>query len=188
MRDLVRYYTREAGVRNLEREIANLARKAVRESEQKKTTKVRSPAENLEEYAGVRKYRFGEMRKEDQVGVVTGLAWTEVGGDLLTIEAVPARQGPHDGTGKLRDVMKESISAARNPMCAPLDADRHQAAVFDKRDIHVHVPEGATPKDGPSAGRDGDGDRLGADRHPIRKDIAMTGEITLRGACCRSAA
>ena len=153
LRDLIRRYTREAGVRSLEREIGNLARKAVREIEQKKKTKVEITAANLPDYAGVWKYSFGETDKEDQVGIVTGLAWTEVGGDLLTIEAV---QMPGKGmmtvTGNLKDVMKESISAASSYVRSRAVQFGIKPPLFRARDIHVHVPEGATPKDGPSAG------------------------------------
>ena len=183
MRDLIRYYTREAGVRNLEREIANLARKAVREIEQKKKTSVTVTPENLADYAGVRKYRYGETDLEDQIGVVTGLAWTEVGGDLLTIEAVQmAGKGKMTVTGKLGDVMKESISAANAYVQSRAPFLGLKPTIFSTTDIHVHVPEGATPKDGPSAG----GAMVTAivsvlTGVPVRKDVAMTGEVTLRG-------
>ncbi|WP_203294461.1 endopeptidase La [Maricaulis parjimensis] len=183
LRDLIRYYTREAGVRSLEREIANLARKSVRQIESGKATSVTITPDNLGEYAGVRKFRFGETDKEDQVGIVTGLAWTEVGGDLLTIEAVrmPGR-GNMKVTGNLKDVMKESISAANSFVQSRAPSLGIKPTVFRSSDIHVHVPEGATPKDGPSAG-------IGMMTAivsvltgvPVRKDIAMTGEITLRG-------
>ncbi|MEA1942814.1 MAG: endopeptidase La [Pseudomonadota bacterium] len=183
LRDLIRYYTREAGVRNLEREIANLARKAVRQLQGGKAEAITVTPENLGEYAGVRKHRFGETDKEDQVGVVTGLAWTEVGGDLLTIEAVrmPGR-GKFTVTGNLKDVMKESISAANSFVQSRAPSLGIKPTVFRSSDIHVHVPEGATPKDGPSAGI---GMMTGIvsvlTGIPVRKDIAMTGEITLRG-------
>jgi ATP-dependent Lon protease len=183
IRDLIRYYTRESGVRNLEREIARLARKAVREIELKKATSVTVTAANLGDYAGVRKFRYGVADREDQVGVVTGLAWTEVGGELLTIEAVqmPGR-GRMTVTGNLKDVMKESISAAQSLVKSRSVALGIRPPTFDTTDIHVHVPEGATPKDGPSAG-------IGMTTaiaslltgNPVRKDVAMTGEITLRG-------
>jgi ATP-dependent Lon protease len=193
LRDLIRRYTREAGVRSLEREIGNLARKAVRQLEQKKVTKVEITAANLPEYAGVWKYRFGETDLEDQVGVVTGLAWTEVGGELLTIEAVSMPgKGSTTVTGNLRDVMKESISAAsrRSAQRANERTNVRSRAVhfgvkpplFRTRDIHVHVPEGATPKDGPSAGVAMATAIVSVlTGIPVRKDIAMTGEITLRG-------
>ncbi|MBL8538600.1 MAG: endopeptidase La [Hyphomonadaceae bacterium] len=183
LRDLIRRYTREAGVRSLEREIGNLARKAVRELEQKKKTKVEISAKNLADYAGVWKFRFGETDLEDQVGVVTGLAWTEVGGDLLTIEAVSMPgKGAMTVTGNLRDVMKESISAASSYVRARSVTFGVKPPVFRTRDIHVHVPEGATPKDGPSAGVAMATAIVSVlTGVPIRKDIAMTGEITLRG-------
>jgi ATP-dependent Lon protease len=183
LRDLVRRYTREAGVRSLEREIGNLARKAVREIEQKKVASVEITAENLPDYAGVWKYRFGETELEDRVGVVTGLAWTEVGGDLLTIEAVSMPgKGAMTVTGNLKDVMKESISAASSYVRARSLAFGVKPPVFRTRDIHVHVPEGATPKDGPSAGVAMATAIVSVlTQNPIRKDIAMTGEITLRG-------
>jgi ATP-dependent Lon protease len=183
LRDLIRRYTREAGVRSLEREIGNLARKAVRELEQKKTEKVGITAENLPDYAGVWKFRFGETDLEDRVGVVTGLAWTEVGGDLLTIEAVAMPgKGAMTVTGNLREVMKESISAASSYVRARSIQFGVKPPVFRTRDIHVHVPEGATPKDGPSAGVAMATAIVSVlTNNPIRKDIAMTGEITLRG-------
>jgi ATP-dependent Lon protease len=183
LRELIRRYTREAGVRSLEREIGNLARKAVREIEQKKADKVAITAANLADYAGVFKYRFGETDLEDQVGVVTGLAWTEVGGDLLTIEAVAMPgKGAMTVTGNLRDVMKESISAASSYVRSRSVHFGVKPPVFRTRDIHVHVPEGATPKDGPSAGVAMATAIVSVlTGVPIRKDIAMTGEITLRG-------
>jgi len=183
LRDLIRYYTRESGVRTLEREIARLARKTVRKLVAGECTEVTVTSENLSEFAGVRKYRFGETETEDQVGLVTGLAWTEVGGELLTIEAVkmPGR-GKMTVTGNLRDVMKESISAANSYVQSRAPALGVKPTVFRSTDIHVHVPEGATPKDGPSAG----GAMITAivsalTGMPVRKDVAMTGEITLRG-------
>jgi ATP-dependent Lon protease len=183
LRDLIRRYTREAGVRSLEREIGNLARKAVREITQKKVVKVDVTAANLPDYAGVWKYRFGETDLEDQVGIVTGLAWTEVGGDLLTIEAV---QMPGKGmmtvTGNLKDVMKESISAANSYVRSRAVAFGVKPPLFRTRDIHVHVPEGATPKDGPSAGVAMATAIVSVlTGIPIRRDVAMTGEVTLRG-------
>jgi ATP-dependent Lon protease len=183
LRDLIRRYTREAGVRSLEREIGNLARKAVRQLEQKKTDKVVITAENLPDYAGVWKYRFGETDSEDRVGVITGLAWTEVGGDLLTIEAVAMPgKGMMTVTGNLKDVMKESISAANSYVRSRAVQFGVKPPVFRTRDIHVHVPEGATPKDGPSAGVAMATAIVSVlTNNPIRKDIAMTGEITLRG-------
>ena len=183
LRDLIRYYTREAGVRNLEREIANLARKSVRRIQSGKADSITVTPENLGEFAGVRKFRFGETDKEDQVGIVTGLAWTEVGGDLLTIEAVrmPGR-GKFTVTGNLKDVMKESISAANSFVQSRAPSLGIKPTVFRSSDIHVHVPEGATPKDGPSAGTGMMTAIVSVlTGVPVRKDIAMTGEITLRG-------
>jgi len=183
LRDLVRYYTRESGVRSLEREIAKLARKAVREIELKKATTVTVNADNLGKYAGVRKYRYGVADRDDQVGVVTGLAWTEVGGELLTVEAVqmPGR-GRTIVTGNLKDVMKESISAAQSLVRSRAVQYGIKPPIFDQTDIHVHVPEGATPKDGPSAGIAMTTAIVSLlTGNPISKDVAMTGEITLRG-------
>jgi ATP-dependent Lon protease len=183
IRDLIRYYTREAGVRNLEREIAGLARKAVREIVQEKSTKVTITRKNLEKFAGVRRYRFGEAELEDMVGVVTGLAWTEVGGELLSIEAVlmPGK-GNVRHTGKLGDVMQESVQAAMSYVRSRALTFGIKPPLFEKRDIHVHVPEGATPKDGPSAGVAMATAIVSAlTGIPVRREIAMTGEITLRG-------
>src|SRR5499427_6785206 len=183
VRDIIRYYTREAGVRNLEREIANLTRKAIKDILMKKAERVAVTRRNLEKYAGVRKFRFGEAESEDMVGVTTGLAWTEVGGELLTIEAVTVPgKGRVTATGKLGDVMKESVQAAESFVKSRSYAFGIVPSVFEKKDIHVHVPEGATPKDGPSAG-------VGMVTSivsvlsgiPVKRDIAMTGEITLRG-------
>jgi len=183
LRELIRRYTREAGVRSLEREIGNLARKAVREIEQKKKTRVEITLDNLADYAGIWKYRFGETDLEDRVGVVTGLAWTEVGGDLLTVEAVSMPgKGVMTVTGNLKEVMKESISAASSYVRARSIQFGVKPPTFRTRDIHVHVPEGATPKDGPSAGVAMATAIVSVlTQNPIRKDIAMTGEITLRG-------
>jgi ATP-dependent Lon protease len=183
LRDLCRYYTREAGVRNLEREIANLTRKAIKDILMKKSERIIVTRRNLEKFAGVRKFRFGEAESEDLVGVTTGLAWTEVGGELLTIEAVTVPgKGRVTATGKLGDVMKESVQAAESFVKSRSHAYGIKPTMFEKKDIHVHVPEGATPKDGPSAG-------VGMVTTivsvltgiPVRRDIAMTGEITLRG-------
>ncbi len=183
IRDLVRYYTREAGVRNLEREIAGLARKAVKEIVSKKSKKVAITHRNLEKFAGVRKFRYGEAEAEDMVGVVTGLAWTEVGGEILTIESivVPGK-GNVKTTGKLGDVMQESVSAAMSYVRSRSTTFGLKPTMFEKRDIHVHVPEGATPKDGPSAGIAMATSIVSVlTGIPVRRDIAMTGEITLRG-------
>jgi len=183
LRDLIRYYTREAGVRNLERELANLTRKAVREIISGKTKKVHLTQKNLGKYAGIQKFRYGEIEGEDQVGVVTGLAWTEVGGELLTIESVVVPgKGRMTPTGKLGDVMKESISAANSYVQSRSADFGIIPTLFQKKDIHVHVPEGATPKDGPSAGVAMATSIVSVlTGIPIHKDIAMTGEITLRG-------
>ncbi|MCR9223523.1 MAG: endopeptidase La [Hyphomonas sp.] len=181
--DLLRYYTREAGVRSLERELAKLARKAVRELGNEGVTQVVVTPENLNDYSGVRKFRFGLADEEDQVGAVTGLAWTEVGGDLLTIEAVsmPGR-GNTKVTGNLRDVMKESISAAQSLVRSRAVDLGIKPSVFNTTDIHVHVPDGATPKDGPSAGIAMTTAMVSLlTGNPVHRDIAMTGEISLRG-------
>jgi ATP-dependent Lon protease len=183
LRDLIRYYSREAGVRNLEREIANLARKAVKEIVSNKAKSVEITHENLGTYAGVRRHRYGEIEGEDQVGVVTGLAWTEVGGETLTIESVmlPGK-GRFQATGKLGDVMKESIDAARSYVRSKATSFGIKPPTFDKIDIHVHVPEGATPKDGPSAGLAMATSIISVMTGiPVRRDVAMTGEVTLRG-------
>jgi ATP-dependent Lon protease len=183
LRLIIQTYTREAGVRSLERELMKLARKAVTEIIRTKKPSVDVTAENLGDYLGVQRYRFGQAELDDQIGVVTGLAWTEVGGELLTVEAVmmPGK-GKMTVTGNLKDVMKESISAAASYVRSRAIDFGIEPPIFDKRDIHVHVPEGATPKDGPSAG-------VGMTTAivsvmtgiPIRADVAMTGEITLRG-------
>lgn len=183
VQNLIRYYTREAGVRNLERELAKLARKAVKEIVTGKTTSVTVTADNLGDYAGVRRFNYGEIESEDMIGVVAGLAWTEVGGEILIIESVmvPGKGGIVE-TGKLGEVMKESISAAFSFVRSRAPSFGVTPELFDKRSFHVHVPEGATPKDGPSAG-------VGMVTSlvsvltgiPICKDVAMTGEITLRG-------
>ena len=183
LRDLIRYYTREAGVRNLERELANLTRKATKEILMNNLEKIAMTQRNLGKYAGIKKFRYGEVEEEDIVGVTTGLAWTEVGGEILTIEAVMVPgKGKMMITGKLGDVMQESIQAARSFVQSRSAEFGIEPTLYDKRDIHVHVPEGATPKDGPSAG-------VGMVTSivsvltgiPVRKDIALTGEITLRG-------
>ena len=180
---VIRRYTREAGVRNLEREISNLARKAVKEIMMGGSTTVKVTDANLADYLGVSKFRYGEAETEDQVGVVTGLAWTEVGGELLTIESVAMPgKGKMTVTGNLRDVMKESISAAASYVRSRSIDFGVAPPFFDRRDFHVHVPEGATPKDGPSAGVAMATSIVSVITGiPIRRDIAMTGEITLRG-------
>jgi ATP-dependent Lon protease len=183
LRDLVRYYTREAGVRTLERELAKLARKALRRILEGKAESVAITAENLAEFAGVRKYRHGLSEEENQIGAVTGLAWTEVGGELLTIEAVTVSgKGGVRTTGKLGDVMNESIQTALSFIRARAPAYGIKPSVFQRKDIHIHLPEGAVPKDGPSAG-------VGMVTAivstltgvAVRRDVAMTGEVTLRG-------
>jgi ATP-dependent Lon protease len=181
--EMVRTYTREAGVRNLEREIAKVARKATTKLVKKDVTRVEVTPENLEEYLGVKKFRYGLAEKEDQIGVVTGLAWTSVGGDLLSIEALrlPGK-GRMKTTGKLGDVMKESIEAASSYVRSIGPQIGVKPPKFDKIDIHVHVPDGATPKDGPSAGLAMVTSIVSVlTQIPVRKDIAMTGEVSLRG-------
>jgi ATP-dependent Lon protease len=183
IRDLIRYYTREAGVRSLERALGGLARKAVREMAKTGAKSITVDDAKLAEYAGVKKFRYGETDEEDQVGIVTGLAWTEFGGDILTIEAIkmPGR-GRMTVTGNLKEVMKESISAAASYVRSRALDFGVKPPVFEKTDIHVHVPDGATPKDGPSAGVAMTVAMVSVlTGVPIRKDIAMTGEITLRG-------
>ena len=184
LRDVIRYYTREAGVRNLEREIANLARKAVKEiAVAADVTSIKVTVRNLDKYAGVRKYRYGETETEDLVGIVTGLAWTEAGGELLTVEAilVPGK-GKMTITGKLGEVMQESIQAANSYVRARAADFGIEPPLFNKRDIHVHVPEGAVPKDGPSAGVAMVTTMVSVlTGIPVRRDVAMTGEISLRG-------
>jgi len=183
LRDVIRYYTRESGVRNLEREIANLARKAIKDILMEKTEKVHVTRRNLGTYSGVKKYRFGEVELEDMVGVTTGLAWTEVGGELLQIEAVMVPgKGKMTITGKLGDVMTESIQAAKSYVQSRAWEFGIHPTVFNKKDIHVHVPEGATPKDGPSAGVGMITSIVSVlTGNAVDREVAMTGEITLRG-------
>jgi len=180
---LIRLYTREAGVRNLEREIARLVRKAVRDIEMTDADKIEVTADNLSDYSGVPKFRYGEIDGENRIGVVTGLAWTSVGGDILTIEAVKMPgKGKMTPTGNLKDVMKESVSAASSYVRSRATEFGIEPPVFEKTDIHIHVPEGATPKDGPSAGVAMATAIVSVlTGAPIHKDIAMTGEISLRG-------
>lgn len=183
LRKLIRNYTRESGVRNLEREIANIARKVVKEILLTNVVSVTVSADNLKKYAGVEKYAFGVVEEADQIGAVTGLAWTEVGGEILTIETVlmPGK-GKITLTGQLGDVMKESVEAAHSFIHSKSAQFGIGEDIFTKHDIHVHVPEGATPKDGPSAGITMMTSMVSAMTGiPVRKDIAMTGEITLRG-------
>jgi ATP-dependent Lon protease len=183
LRDIIPYYTREAGVRKLEREIAKLARKSLRQILEGKVTSVEIKPENLGEFAGVRKYSFGVSEEEDQIGAVTGLAWTEVGGELLTIEAVTVPgKGQVKTTGKLGEVMQESIQAAWSFLRARAPIYGVKPSIFQRKDVHIHLPEGAVPKDGPSAG-------IGMVTAlvstltgiAVRRDVAMTGEVTLRG-------
>jgi len=183
LRALIRHYTREAGVRTLEREIAKVARKVLRRILEGKTEKVELTVDNVADYSGVRKFRHGMGEEEDQIGAVTGLAWTEVGGELLTIEAVTVPgKGQIKTTGKLGDVMQESIQAAFSFVRARSPSYGVKPSLFARKDIHVHLPEGAVPKDGPSAG-------VGMVTAiistltgiPVRRDVAMTGEVTLRG-------
>ena len=184
VRDIVRYYTREAGVRSLERELSKICRKVVKGIQLKKMTpKVLVTPDNLNEFLGVRKYDYGRAEKNNQVGQVVGLAWTEVGGDLLTIEAaVMPGKGVITRTGLLGDVMKESVEAARTVVRSRARVLGIKDEMFEKRDIHIHVPDGATPKDGPSAGAAMTTAFVSAlTGIPVRGDVAMTGEITLRG-------
>lgn len=184
IRDIIRYYTREAGVRNLERELSNIARKAIKGLlMHQNRERINVDGGNLEEYLGVRKFRFGEAEEEDHIGVTTGLAWTEVGGDILFIEAVDMPgKGIVKQTGKLGDVMKESIETAYSVVRSHAEKLGIKPEVFEKTNIHVHVPEGATPKDGPSAGIAMYTTLVSVlTKVPVRKDVAMTGEITLQG-------
>ncbi|MFA9200983.1 MAG: S16 family serine protease [Cypionkella sp.] len=183
LRDLIRHYTREAGVRTLEREIARLARKSLRRILEGEAASVTITPENLGEFAGVRKYKHGVSEDEPQVGAVTGLAWTEVGGELLTIESVTTPgKGEVKTTGKLGEVMTESVAAAFSFVKARSPAYGIRPSVFGRKNIHIHLPEGAVPKDGPSAG-------IGMVTSivstlsgvAVRPDVAMTGEVTLRG-------
>ncbi len=185
VRDIIRYYTREAGVRNLERELATIARKAVKDIllSENKALKVEVNAQNLEKYLGVRKFMYGMAEEKDHIGVTTGLAWTEVGGDILFIEAVDMPgKGKVMQTGKLGEVMKESIDTAYSVVRAHSKELGINPEIFEKTDIHIHVPEGATPKDGPSAGIAMYTTLVSVlTKVPVRKDVAMTGEITLQG-------
>lgn len=183
MRNLIQMYTREAGVRNLERELSNLARKSVKEIVMNGTKSIKMTARNLDKYAGVPRFRHGEAEKEDMIGMVTGLAWTEVGGELLTIESVTVPgKGKVTSTGKLGDVMKESIQAAESYVKSRAPSLGIDPTRFDKTDIHVHVPEGATPKDGPSAGIAMVTSIVSVlTGIAVKHDVAMTGEVTLRG-------
>ena len=185
VRDIIRYYTREAGVRNLERELSTIARKSVKEFllSKEKCITIEVNSQNLEKYLGVRRFSFGEAESQDHIGVTTGLAWTEVGGDILFIEAVDMPgKGRVQQTGKLGDVMKESIDTAYSVVRAHSKELGIDPKVFEKTDIHIHVPEGATPKDGPSAGIAMFTTLVSVfTKTPVKKDVAMTGEITLQG-------
>jgi len=185
VRDIIRYYTREAGVRNLERELGAIARKSVKEIllSPERCIKIEVNSENLSKYLGVRRFSFGEAEEEDHIGVTTGLAWTEVGGDILFIEAadMPGK-GRVQQTGKLGDVMKESIDTAYSVVRAHSKELGIDSKIFEKTDVHIHVPEGATPKDGPSAGIAMFTTLVSVfTKTPVKKDVAMTGEITLQG-------
>jgi ATP-dependent Lon protease len=187
LRDLIRYYTREAGVRSLEREIGNLARKAVRDLMRRKVGEESGPIlvdeARVADYAGVRRFKYGEMDGEDQVGIITGLAYTDFGGDILTIEAVKMPgKGRMQVTGNLKDVMKESVQAAHAYVRSRATQFGIEPPIFERTDVAIHVPEGATPKDGPSAGVAMATAIVSVlTGVPIRKDLAMTGEVTLRG-------
>jgi ATP-dependent Lon protease len=183
LNEIIRRYTREAGVRNLEREIAKLARKTVTKIVKKEVSDITVDAKNVNDFLGVKKFRYGLAEQNDQVGVVTGLAWTSVGGDLLSIEALKLPgKGRMKTTGKLGDVMKESIEAASSYVRSISPEIGVKPTKFDKLDIHVHVPEGATPKDGPSAGLAMVTSIVSVlTGIPVHRDIAMTGEVTLRG-------
>lgn len=188
IRDLIRYYTREAGVRGLEREIAKICRKVVKENSLNGSEEsIKLTTENLEKYSGVRKFDYGKAKEENKIGQVNGLAWTSVGGELLTIEAIAVEgKGKTIKTGSLGDVMQESIQAAFTVVRSRAEALGLDKNFHEKFDLHIHVPEGATPKDGPSAG-------VGMctalvsvlTSIPVKADVAMTGEITLRGQVLR---
>ncbi|NBO75414.1 MAG: hypothetical protein EBV29_12390, partial [Gammaproteobacteria bacterium] len=183
--DIIRYYTREAGVRSLEREIAKICRKAVREllTNKGKAKSVTVTSKSLEKFLGVQRFRFGKAEEENRIGQVTGLAWTEVGGELLTIEAATVQgKGKLQHTGQLGEVMQESIQAAMTVVRSRAQNLGLEADFYQKLDIHLHVPEGATPKDGPSAGIGMCTALVSAlTKIPVRSEVAMTGEITLRG-------
>jgi ATP-dependent Lon protease len=183
LRAILRHYTREAGVRTLERELAKIARKSLRQILEKKLETVELTAANVGEFLGVTRYRYGVGEEEDQIGAVTGLAWTEVGGELLTIEAVTVPgKGAVKTTGKLGEVMQESIQAAMSFVKARAPAYGVKPSIFARKDIHVHLPEGAVPKDGPSAGVGMVTAMISTlTGIPVRRDVAMTGEVTLRG-------
>jgi ATP-dependent Lon protease len=183
LKAILRHYTREAGVRTLERELAKIARKTLRQILEGKADKVELTADNVSDYLGVRRYRYGMGEEEDQIGAVTGLAWTEVGGELLTIEAVTVPgKGQIKTTGKLGDVMKESVEAAMSFVKARSPSFGVKPSLFARKDIHIHLPEGAVPKDGPSAGVGMVTAMISTlTGIAVRRDVAMTGEVTLRG-------
>jgi len=183
LRKIIQHYTREAGVRTLERELAKVARKSLRQILENKLEKVELTVDNLGDFLGVRKFRYGMGEEEDQIGAVTGLAWTEVGGELLTIEAVTVPgKGQIKTTGKLGEVMQESIQAAMSFVKARAPAYGVKPSIFSRKDIHVHLPEGAVPKDGPSAGVGMVTAMISTlSGTAVRRDVAMTGEVTLRG-------
>jgi ATP-dependent Lon protease len=183
LRTMIQHYTREAGVRTLERELAKIARKSLRQILENKVERVELTPERVGEFLGVRKFRYGIGEEEDQIGAVTGLAWTEVGGELLTIEAVTVPgKGQIKTTGKLGEVMQESIQAAMSFVKARAPAYGVKPSIFARKDIHVHLPEGAVPKDGPSAGIGMVTAMISTlSGVSVRRDVAMTGEVTLRG-------
>ena len=183
IKEIIRSYTKEAGVRNLEREISKLARKTVKEIVTGKETKVNIDEKNISQFLGIKKYKFGELETENKVGVATGLAWTEFGGEILKIESVHmAGKGKMQITGKLGEVMQESIKAAKSYVRSKSLEYGIIPPIFEKKDFHIHVPEGATPKDGPSAGIAMVTSIVSTITDvPIRKDLAMTGEVTLTG-------
>ena len=184
IRHVIRYYTREAGVRNLEREIANLCRKVIKEILMKGKKRVNITLRNIEKYAGIRKFRYGEVEDKDRIGIVNGLAYTEFGGDLLSIEAVtmPGKEGKVTTTGNIKEVMKESVTVAEMLTKSRAKQFGITQELLEKTSIHVHVPEGATPKDGPSAGAAMTTAIISAlTGIEVRRDVAMTGEINLRG-------
>ncbi len=183
IKDLIKFYTKEAGVRNLERELTNLIRKAIRELSKTRIKTIKVNQKNLEKYAGIQKFRRNELEDKDLIGITTGLAWTEVGGELLLIEAVAVNgKGRIICTGKLGQVMKESVRAAESYVKSRSDDFGINSKFFNTKDIHVHVPEGATPKDGPSAGVAMCTSIVSIlTSIPVKRNVAMTGEITLRG-------
>ena len=183
IKEIIRSYTKESGVRNLEREISKVARKVVKKVVSGEEKEVKVNLENLHDYLGIKKFKFGELENEDKIGVVTGLAWTEYGGEILKIETVTMPgKGRMQITGKLGDVMQESIKAAKSFIRSKSLEYGIIPPLFEKKDFHIHVPEGATPKDGPSAGIGMVTSIVSAiTNNPVRRDVAMTGEVTLTG-------